>query len=80
MSSQSGAAALLVHTGGPTPVINASLLGVCEEARQHREIKCLYGARFGFEGVLNEDFIDLSRQTPDILDAVGRTPSSARGT
>jgi 6-phosphofructokinase 1 len=80
MSSQSGAAALLVHTGGPTPVINASLLGVCEEARQHREIKCLYGARFGFEGVLNEDFIDLSSQTPEILDAVGRTPSSALGT
>ena len=76
----SGASALLVHTGGPTPVINASLLGVWEEAHGHPEIACLYGARFGFDGVLREDFIDLSSQSPDIMNGVGRAPSSALGT
>jgi 6-phosphofructokinase 1 len=80
MNSQSGAAAILVHTGGPTPVINASLLGVWEEAWKHSEIGRLYGARFGFDGVLREDFIDLSSQTPEVMDAVGGSPSSALGT
>ncbi len=78
--SSSGAGAVLVHTGGPTPVINASLLGVCEEARKHSEIAQLYGARFGFDGVLREDFIDLSGQAMETISAVGRTPSSALGT
>ena len=78
MSSRAGA--LLVHTGGPTPVINASLLGVWEQARKHSEIECLYGARFGFDGVLREDFIDLSSQSSDTMNAVGRAPSSALGT
>ena len=71
---------MLVHTGGPTPVINASLLGVCEEARRHREIARLYGARFGFDGVLREDFIDFSNQPVETIEAVGRAPSSAIGT
>ncbi|HEY7304991.1 MAG TPA: diphosphate--fructose-6-phosphate 1-phosphotransferase [Bryobacteraceae bacterium] len=80
MTAQSGAGAVLVHTGGPTPVINASLLGVWEEAQKHREISQLYGARFGFDGVLAKHFIDLSAQSPDVMEAVGRTPSSALGT
>lgn len=79
MSSQA-AAAVLVHTGGPTPVINASLLGVWEEAGRHREIARLYGARFGFDGVLREDFIDLSNQTKETMEQVGHAPSSALGT
>jgi len=80
MMRSSGAGAVLVHTGGPTPVINASLLGVWEEARKHPEIGPLWGARFGFDGVLREDFIDLSGQTTELMNAVGRTPSSALGT
>lgn len=71
---------MLVHTGGPTSVINASLLGVCEEARRHPEIASLYGARFGFDGILLEDFIDLSSQPNETIKAVGRAPSSALGT
>ena len=80
MSSPSRAAAVLVHTGGPTPVINASLLGVCEEAHRQPEIARLYGARYGFDGVLRESFIDLSSQPNEIIEAVGRAPSSALGT
>ena len=78
--SSSGANAVLVHTGGPTSVINASLLGVWEEACKHPEIGRLYGARFGFDGVLREDFVDLSSQTKETVHAVGRAPSSALGT
>ena len=73
-------AAVVAHSGGPTPVINASLLGIVEEAHRHPEITALYGARFGIAGILSEDFIDLYRQPEATLQAVARTPSSALGT
>lgn len=80
MTTSSGAAAVVVHTGGPTSVINASLLGVIEEARKHSEISRLYGARFGFDGVLHEQFVDLFAQTEETVNAIGHAPSSALGT
>jgi 6-phosphofructokinase 1 len=73
-------AAVLLHSGGPTPVINASLLGVVEEARRHAGITALHGARHGIGGVLREDFADLFSIDAEKLDAVARAPSSALGT
>jgi 6-phosphofructokinase len=72
--------ALLVHSGGPTPVINASMAGVVEEARRHRQIGGLYGAAFGMAGALQEEFFDLFAQSPATLAAIGDTPASALGT
>lgn len=71
--------AVVAHGGGPTQVINASLAGVIEEARRHTEITALYGARHGIVGVLQESFLDLTEQDPDVVAAVGRTPGSAIG-
>jgi 6-phosphofructokinase len=53
------APAVVVHSGGPTPVLNASLQGVIE-AFDGGE---LYGARHGVEGLLSGDLIDL-KHTP----------------
>ena len=50
---------LVAHGGGPTPVINSSLLGAVREAKKHPEIETIYGARFGAEGILAGDLIDL---------------------
>ncbi len=72
--------ALVAHSGGPTPVINASLLGVVEEARRHREIAAVWGARHGIDGILREHFADLSQQSEDTLQAIGGAPSSVLGT
>ncbi|HEX4227195.1 MAG TPA: diphosphate--fructose-6-phosphate 1-phosphotransferase [Bryobacteraceae bacterium] len=72
-------AALLVHSGGPTPVINASLLGVVEQARQYSQITALLGARFGLEGILNQDFIDLFGVAQNKLEQIAHTPSSTLG-
>ena len=72
--------ALLAHSGGPTPVINASLLGVVEEARRHAGIDGLWGARHGIDGILRGHFIDLYGLSAETLQAVGRAPSSALGT
>ncbi len=71
--------AVVAHSGGPTPVINASLLGVFEEAALHTQITSLYGAQNGIAGVLSEDFIDLTRQPEKLMLQVGKAPSSALG-
>lgn len=77
---QAGAAAVLAHSGGPTAVLNASLRGVVEEAARHDSIRTLYGARFGINGILAEDFIDLSQVSEAKLRGISRAPSSALGT
>ena len=72
--------AILAHSGGPTAVINASLLGVVEQARRFPGISALWGARFGIDGILAEDFFDLFAQHEATLAAVAHTPASALGT
>ena len=71
---------MVLHSGGPTPVVNASLLGVVEETRRHARITQLWGARFGIDGILNQDFIDLLALDPNRLSAVALSPSSGLGT
>ncbi|MDD5659706.1 MAG: 6-phosphofructokinase [Actinomycetota bacterium] len=70
---------LIAHGGGPTAVINSSLQGVIEEALKHPEIDKIIGARFGIEGLLDEKFIDLSSQSPDIIEGLSHTPASVLG-
>jgi 6-phosphofructokinase 1 len=70
---------LVVHGGGPTAVLNASLYGVIREAFRHPEIQEIYGARFGNEGLLAGNFVDLRRQAAEKLDRLPRTPGSALG-
>ena len=79
MSSSTSGMAVVAHSGGPTPVINASLLGTVEEARAHKSIASLYAARFGIPGILQEDFIDLFAQPPELLRRVANAPASALG-
>jgi ATP-dependent phosphofructokinase / diphosphate-dependent phosphofructokinase len=71
--------AVIAHSGGPTPVINASLLGAVEEVRRHIEITGFYGARFGLPGILNEEFVDLLAQPQELMRRIGETPASALG-
>ena len=70
---------LIAHGGGPTPVINSSLLGAVREAKRHPEIETIYGARFGAEGILAGDLMDLGRFSDDELGLLSRTPASALG-
>jgi 6-phosphofructokinase len=68
------------QSGGPTAVINSSLAGVIQEAFDHDEIGEIYGMFRGIGGLLNDQFIDLRRQPPDIIEGLRRTPSAALGT
>jgi ATP-dependent phosphofructokinase / diphosphate-dependent phosphofructokinase len=71
--------ALVAQGGGPTAVINQSLVGVVLEARKFPEITRVYGARHGVRGILNEDFLDLTQATTHNLEQVALTPASALG-
>ena len=70
---------LIAQSGGPTVVINQSLVGAVLEARKHGAIKKVYGSLHGIQGILDENFIDLGKESEKNLDAVGLTPSSALG-
>lgn len=71
---------LVGQSGGPTAVINQSLIGIIKQALKHEEIDNIYGAKSGVLGILNEEFIDLKKQSLQTLDSVALTPSSALGT
>jgi 6-phosphofructokinase 1 len=67
------------QSGGPTSVINASLVGVVEAAKKSKVIGRVFGMRFGIEGVLNDFLIDLTAEKPATLKRLKTTPSSALG-
>ncbi len=67
---------LVAQGGGPTAVINQSVVGVALEARRYPQVRSVYGALHGVKGIVNEDFIDLTRETAHNLEAVAGTPSS----
>ncbi len=71
--------AIVGQSGGPTAVINQSLVGVIETAQAMPEIEHLFGARHGVKGLLAEDFVDLFKESKETLEAVAVTPSSALG-
>ena len=70
---------VIAQGGGPTAVINHSLVGAVLEARLFPQIERIYGARYGVRGIVNEDFVDLSGETRANLEAIAATPSSALG-
>lgn len=69
--------ALIGQSGGPTAVINQSLVGVIETALASDRIQAVYGALHGIKGVLAEDLIDLGRESKATLEAVAATPCAA---
>jgi 6-phosphofructokinase 1 len=70
---------LVAQGGGPTAVINQSLVGVVLEARRQLGVERVYGARHGVRGIVNEDFYDLTQETSHNLELVAGTPGSALG-
>ncbi len=70
---------LIAQSGGPTVVINQSLVGAILEAKKQSAIRHIYGSLHGIKGILGENFIDLGRESAATLEKVARTPSSALG-
>ena len=70
---------LVAQGGGPTAVINQSLVGLVLEARRFPAITRVYGAARGVRGIIEEDLFDLSQETTANLEAVAATPAAALG-
>ena len=70
---------LVAQGGGPTAVINQSMVGVVLEARRFPQVTRVYGALHGVRGIVNEAFVDLTQETVANLELVAATPSSALG-
>ncbi len=67
---------LVAQGGGPTAVINQSMVGAVLESRKFPQVTRVYGALHGVRGVVEEDFLDLTEATTHNLEAVANTPSS----
>ncbi|MDF2487343.1 MAG: 6-phosphofructokinase [Herbinix sp.] len=68
---------VVAQGGGPTAVINQSLVGAVLESRKFPQITKVYGAVNGVTGIVNEDFLDLTQETTHNMEQVAITPSSA---
>ncbi len=71
--------AVVGQSGGPTAVINSTLVGIIHEALRHSEIEAIYGAINGVKGVLEEEFVDLTQESPEVLEKLRYTPGAALG-
>ncbi|MGC9337119.1 MAG: 6-phosphofructokinase [Candidatus Cloacimonadia bacterium] len=68
---------VIAQGGGPTVVINQSLVGTVLKARGYPQIRRIYGAVHGVRGIVNEEFLDLTDVPREHLEDVAKTPSSA---
>ena len=71
--------AVIAQSGGPTVVINASLVGVIEEIQSTGIAGSIFGARHAVRGMHDDDLIDLSELSGDRLDLIAGTPGATLG-
>jgi ATP-dependent phosphofructokinase / diphosphate-dependent phosphofructokinase len=71
--------AIMGQSGGPTSVINSSLAGIIDGAKDFRGIKKILGMRYGIEGFMSENIVDLGKEPQGRLKGLKHTPSSALG-
>lgn len=79
MSSKIKGNLLIAQGGGPTAVINCSLYGVIQQAQASESVGKILGARKGITGVLNEDLVDLRKQSKAIIEGLRNSPGAALG-
>ena len=70
--------AVIGQSGGPTAVINKSLVGFIKEAI-NSDFDEVLGAKHGLAGMLSQDFVDLSNLSESQLYGIGKTPAAALG-
>ena len=71
--------AIVGQSGGPTSVINASLAGIVDAAKAFDGIDHILGMRYGIEGFMAEQIIDLGGESAETIAGLKTTPSSALG-
>ena len=71
--------AIIGQFGGPTSVINSSLCGLIQKGLKSKKIKNVLGMRYGIQGFMNDDVVDLGKEEPQVIERLRQTPSSALG-
>ena len=71
---------ILIHGGGPTAVINASLAGAIRQAKKEPNVDRILAAIGGTGGLMRGQVRDLTDITEEELALLERTPGSAIGT
>lgn len=79
MSSNGKGNAIIGQSGGPTSVINQSLVGVVQEMKKAGLVDQLLGAKHGVRGIINDDFIPLLGAPDELLERIAQTPAAALG-
>ena len=79
MSNLAKGNAVVGQSGGPTVVINQSLVGVIEEVKEQECFGELLGALHGVRGVIDGKFVDLRKVSRHDLDDIAQTPAAALG-
>lgn len=70
---------IVAQSGGPSPVINATVAGIVQANQLNPIYDHVYGGLNGIEGVLQERFVDLTKMTERENLVLRQTPSSALG-
>ncbi len=68
---------IVAQSGGPTPVINASLRGLVEACKAYGDtFGTIYAGHHGIEGVLEEKLLNMSVQDEDEIALLSNTPAA----
>jgi ATP-dependent phosphofructokinase / diphosphate-dependent phosphofructokinase len=70
---------IIAQSGGPTSVINSSVIGLAAENLSSKYFDNVYAGVNGIEGILNRKIINLSSLSMDELETFRYTPSSGLG-
>lgn len=70
---------IIAQSGGPTSVINSSVVGLVKGNEELKLYDKVYGGLNGIEGILNKNIIDLSSLSNEELNIFANTPSSGLG-
>ena len=71
--------AVIGQSGGPTSVINQSLVGVVQELRKLGHVDQILGARHGVRGIVEDKYIKLNSAPDELLERIAATPAAALG-
>lgn len=70
---------VIAQSGGPTSVINASVMGLLSKNNEVHYFDTVFGGINGIEGILKEDFFNLNSLTTEEIEAIKNTPSAGLG-
>ena len=70
---------VVLQSGGPTSVINRSLTGIVSAAKEFFPKDRVYGAKYGVEGLIADNLIDLTGLSQSQIEVIGNSPGAFLG-